>query len=64
MVKEILKWRDKKFDELVEKDDEKIDCAKAFGLGAVEGIIDAAVVVGAFAIVKGGIEFIKEIAKK
>ena len=42
MVRQILKWRDKKFEELDETND-KYAYAKAFGLGAIEGWIDASV---------------------
>ena len=58
MVRKILGWCDKKYEEILE-DDDNICHAKAFGLGAIEGAIDALVVLGAIASVSVIIETIK-----
>ena len=47
MVKAILKWTSDKTDDLVYEDSTPKAVAKAFGLGAIEGAIDAFTVIGA-----------------
>lgn len=64
MVRNILDWNDKKFDEAVKSEDSDGKLyAKAFGHGALEGIIDAAAVVGICGIAKGIINIVKEFKK-
>lgn len=46
MVRECLELIDKKLDHISENENEAHPFAKAFGLGALEGLIDAAAVVG------------------
>lgn len=41
--KAILKWTDKEMDKVMDDDNQKRACLKALGLGAIEGIIDGAV---------------------
>ena len=61
MVREILKWCDKKSDELLEADDNvAVECTKAFGLGALEGLIDSFALIGAVTIVSGIVKTVKE----
>lgn len=43
-TKKVLNWTDKKFEEIVDNPDEKHPNLKAFGLGAIEGVIDGAVI--------------------
>lgn len=42
ITRKILNWTDRKFNEL--RPDDSLACAKAFGLGAIEGVIDAHVI--------------------
>ena len=44
ITKRILDWTDKKMDEIVSNPEEKHANLKAFGLGAIEGAIDGAVI--------------------
>lgn len=46
MVKELLKWTDKKMEDVCNDPNESHGFAKAFGLGALEGAIDAVAVLG------------------
>lgn len=69
MIKKILNWNDRRYDELLCNDDSdfKRD-AKAFGIGALEGFIDAAALIGTVVVAKDAIEttvwVIKKLAKK
>ena len=65
MVKRILNWNDRRYDELLDSDDRDfVAGVKAFGIGAVEGFIDGAVIIGAAVIAKDLIWCIKHIVKK
>lgn len=44
LTKRVLHWTDKKMDEVVSNPEEKHANLKAFGLGAIEGAIDGAVI--------------------
>ena len=46
MVRHILGWVDDKLDEVIEQDDKHLH-AKAFGLGAIEGLVDGLFIFGA-----------------
>lgn len=43
MVKKVLDWTDEKFEE-IDVDNDKHPMLKAFGLGAIQGFIDGAVI--------------------
>ncbi len=60
MIKIVAKWLDDKFEDAVHTDGWK-SYATAFAVGAVEGILDVALVVG---VVVMGVMTIKEVAKK
>jgi hypothetical protein len=65
MIKKILNWNDRRFIDLLDNDDSNLkNGAKAFGIGALEGFIDAAAVVGAVVIIKDTVYLIKNIVKK
>lgn len=65
MIKKILKWNDRRFDELLDKDDNDLVLgAKAFGIGALEGFINAAAIIGAVVLAKDTVYLIKKIVKK
>ena len=65
LIKKVLNWKDKKYDELLDSNDSDFVCgAKAFGIGALEGFIDSAVIIGAFVIVKDAVWLVKNIGKK
>lgn len=59
MTKEILTWIDRKMDDLDKEESISKMQVKAFGLGALEGIIDGFVIAGAVASVAGIIAGIK-----
>lgn len=50
MVKEILDWTEEKLDE-IDVDNDKHPMLKAFGLGAIQGFIDGAVIAYPFLVV-------------
>lgn len=45
MVRHILKWTDTKMED-TRDDNMAVGCTKAFGLGAVEGLVNACTIVG------------------
>lgn len=62
ITRHILDWTQQKFNELMEKDCEpkeaKKDLAKAAGIGAIEGLIDASVIVGGVLIIGSWVKII------
>ena len=65
IAKEILKWSEKKFDEALNLElDDKAAYKKAFVSGAVEGLVDAAVIIGGISIIKGWAGIVKTLVKK
>ena len=50
MLKEVLYWTDKKFEEVVENPNEKHPYIKAFGLGALEGFLEGCTIIGGFVV--------------
>lgn len=50
MVREALEWVDEKMDE-IDMDNDKHPMLKAFGLGAIEGFIDGAVIAYPFLVI-------------
>ena len=69
LIKKVFNWNDERYDKLLCNDDGDFkNGVKAFGIGALEGFIDAAAVVGAVVIAKDTIEstiwVIKKIAGK
>ena len=65
MTKKILKWTDRKLEE-INKSDEigGKELAKAFGVGAIEGFIDGLVINGAVLFGIGVVNIVKGIIKK
>lgn len=51
MVKELLKWVDDKFEKVANDPNEAHPYAKSFGLGAIEGAIDAVAVLGTLGLI-------------
>ena len=43
VTRNLIDWCDKKFDEALHEEDERKSSAKAFASGAVEGFMDAAI---------------------
>ena len=65
LIKKLLNWNDRKFDGLLDNDDNDfVTYSKAFGCGALEGFIDAAAIVGAVVIIKDTIGLVKRIFKR
>lgn len=68
MVREVLEWVDDKMEtEVYQKLDEEPDSklmTKAFGLGAVEGLIDGLAVGGAMLLVTYGVCVLRNFCKK
>ena len=59
MVKSILKWTDVKFEEALQDSNSTRGFAKSLGVGVIEGVVDAFVIVGALGYVGGIISMIK-----
>lgn len=60
MVRQILEWSDKKFDEALLEENEKKGMAKAALSGAVEGFIDGVAIGGTIVAAYGWYKIIKE----
>lgn len=67
MVRKILEWSDKKFDEALLEENEKKGIAKAALSGAVEGFIDGVAIGGTivaaygwYTLIRDGIKLIKK----
>ena len=60
MVRELLKWTDKKFENVVDDPDQPNAFAKAVGLGAIEGMVDAVAVIGTLGLIGGIISMFKK----
>ena len=44
IMRSIVEWCDKKMDDALEENDERLACRKAFASGAVEGFCDVAII--------------------
>lgn len=65
MVRQILKWTNDKYEEvLYYNQDEKHPLAKAAGLGVLEGMIDGFVIVGAIEFITGAVRIGKYLVTK
>lgn len=65
MTRNILKWIDKCDEENMSSDKSMpTKCIKSFGLGALEGAIDGAVIAGALLTARGLVEIVKAVIKK
>ena len=51
MLKSVLTWSDAKFEEALDDKNTARGCAKAFGLGALEGALDACALLGGVCLV-------------
>ena len=64
IMRTAIKWCDKKMDEAYNEEEMPKACTKAFVSGAVEGLLDGAIVVGLLYTVCGWASVIKESIKK
>ena len=64
IARKIINWCDEKYENEVLGDDRPISYAKAFGLGAIEGLVDGLVINGALLITVGTIVSIVNKSKK
>lgn len=64
MVRKILKWSDKKFEEALIEEDESKGLAKASLSGAVEGFVDGLAIIGLGSFIIGTIELVKDVIRR
>lgn len=63
LAKMVVNWEDKKMDKILQ-DKSKLAYIKAIGVGAVEGFIDAAIILGSVELIKTYGEAIMRVTKK
>lgn len=65
MTRHILNWTKKEYEKVLESDECGVkEFAKAAGIGAIEGAIDGAVIVGLTAFVLGVVDIVKNATTK